>query len=263
MALVVAGKVAAAFAVLDQSILAAVGAQIGAALHKADLSRTLAQRQVELERLSVRMIQQHEDQRRRIGRELHDETAQVFSALKLQLGTLREVASDALAPRFDRLLELVDVGSRTIRNVAEDLRPALLDDLGLVPALRALIADFQEWSGVPVVFTIADGDLPRVGPAAELAMFRGVQEGLANVARHAQAAGVRVGLARREGRICLTIDDDGVGMPPAELNRPSGRPGRSGLFGMQERIEALGGSVVLSPRVPSGLSLTIDLPEVP
>ncbi len=262
MALVVAGEVAAAFAVLDQSILAALGAQIGAALHKAELSRTLEQRRVELERLSVRMIQQHEDQRRRIGRELHDETAQVFSALKLQLGTLREVAPDPLAPRFDRLLELVDVGSRTIRNVAEDLRPALLDDLGLVPALRALVADFQEWSGVPVAFTIQDGHPPRVGPAAELAMFRAVQEGLANVARHAQAATVRVGLARHDGRISLTIDDDGIGMPPTELNRPGGRPGRSGLFGMQERIETLGGRVMLSLRVPSGLSLAIELPEV-
>ena len=148
-------------------------------------------------------------------------------------------APDPLAPRFDRLLELVDVGSRTIRNVAEDLRPALLDDLGLVPALRALVADFQEWSGVPVAFTIQDGHPPRVGPAAELAMFRAVQEGLANVARHAQAATVRVGLARHDGRISLTIDDDGIGMPPTELNRPGGRPGRSGLFGMQERIETL------------------------
>ncbi len=262
MALVVAGDVAAAFAVLDQSILAAVGAQIGAALHKADLSRALEQRRVDLERLSVRMIQQHEEQRRRLGRELHDETAQVFSALKLQLGTLREVVPDPLAPRFDRLLELVDMGSRSIRNVAEDLRPALLDDLGLVPALRALVADFQEWSGVAVDMQIEEGPSPPVGPAAELAMFRAVQEGLANVARHAQAATVQVRLVRREGAICLTIDDDGVGMPPADFNRPGGRPGRSGLFGMQERIELLGGRVLLSPRSPSGLSLAIELPEV-
>ncbi len=263
MALVVAGDVAAAFAVLDQSILAAVGAQIGAGLHKAELSRALEQRRLELERLSVRMIQQHEEQRRRIGRELHDETAQVFSALKMQLGSVREVVPEALAPRFDRLLELVDIGSGSIRNVAEDLRPALLDDLGLIPALGALVADFQEWSGVAVDLVIQDGAPPRAGPAAELAMFRAVQEGLANVARHAQAATVRVSLSRREGIICLTIDDDGIGMAPAEFNHPGGRPGRSGLFGMQKRIEILGGRVALAARLPSGLSLAIELPEVP
>ena len=175
MVLAVAGDVAAAFAVLDQSILSAVGAQIGSGLRQVELDRALEQRSRDLERLSVRMIQQHEEQRRRIARELHDETAQVFSALKLQLGVLKETAPEALGARFDHLVELVDVGSRSIRSVTEGLRPAVLDDLGLVPALRALVADFQEWSGLAVELDLPEAGLCGLTTAGELAMFRLLQ----------------------------------------------------------------------------------------
>jgi len=259
MVLAVAGDVAAAFAVLDQGILTAVGGQIGSGLRHVELDRALEQRSLDLERLSVRMIQQHEEQRRRIGRELHDETAQVFSALKLQLGALKETAPEALGARFDRLVELVDLGSRSIRSVTEDLRPAVLDDLGLVPAIRALVADFREWSGLSVEL-----DLPRSGPggltpAGELAMFRAVQEGLSNVARHAQARQARVGLVHQAGRLRLTVTDDGVGISPERLERVGG-PGRSGLFGMRERIEAEGGTVTVRAAPGRGAEVLVELP---
>ena len=262
MVLAVAGDVAAAFAVLDQGILAAVGAQIGAGLRHVELDRALEQRSLDLERLSVRMIQQHEEQRRRIGRELHDETAQVFSALKLQLGVLKETAPDALGERFDRLVELVDVGSRSIRNVTEDLRPAVLDDLGLVPALRALVADFREWSGLTIDLELAETGSRTLTPAAELAMFRAVQEGLSNVARHAQARQAKVALTRSGDRLCLTVADDGVGIPADRLGHVGG-PGRSGLFGMRERIEAEGGTVAIRPAPGGGLAVQVELPVGP
>lgn len=262
MVLAVAGDVAAAFAVLDPGILAAVGAQIGAGLRHVELDRALEQRSLDLERLSVRMIQQHEEQRRRIGRELHDETAQVFSALKLQLGVLKETAPDALGERFDRLVELVDVGSRSIRNVTEDLRPAVLDDLGLVPALRALVADFREWSGLTIDLELAETGSRTLTPAAELAMFRAVQEGLSNVARHAQARQAKVALTRSGDRLCLTVADDGVGIPADRLGHVGG-PGRSGLFGMRERIEAEGGTVAIRPAPGGGLAVQVELPVGP
>jgi signal transduction histidine kinase len=259
VALVVVGEVAAPFTALDDGILVAVGAQIGAALETAELYRTLEQRTGDLERLSVRMIQQHEEQRGRLARELHDETAQVFSALKLQLGTLQEAAPRELDARFDRLLDLVNAGTRSIRSVTEDLRPALLDDLGLLPALRALVTDFRQWSGLDVRFEAPDR-LASLRPEAELALFRAVQEGLSNAARHAQAGRVAVRVAHTDGRIRLTVSDDGVGLGAAELARVTSGPGRSGLFGMRERLVALGGRVDVRSTPGHGLQLDVDLP---
>jgi len=263
LVLVVVGDVAAPFAALDDRILSVIGEQVGAALEREELSRGLAQRSGELERLSVRMLQEHEAQRRRLGRELHDETAQVFSALKLQLGLLREESPAALQERFDRLIEWVDRGSGSIRNATEGLRPAVLDDLGLLPALRALVADVREWSGLAVTFdssawtTTARGVL---GQEAEVALFRGLQEALSNVVRHAQATTIAIALELRDGRARLTVRDDGVGLPADRREHLATGPGRSGLIGMRERVAAAGGALTLAPAPDHGLIVHIDLP---
>ncbi|HEX9166155.1 MAG TPA: ATP-binding protein, partial [Gemmatimonadales bacterium] len=130
---------------------------------------------------------------------------------------------------------------------------------GLIPALRALVSDFQEWSGLPARF---DGPaaLPPMPAEAELALFRAVQEGLSNVARHAQARAVTVTLACEEGIVRLAVEDDGAGLPAGELARVSGGPGRSGLFGMRERLASQGGEVRLAARNGGGLRLEVSLP---
>lgn len=258
-ALVIVGDAAAPFAALDDGILVAIGEQIGAALENAELTRRLEARTADLERLSVRMIQQHEEHRQRMARELHDETAQVFSALKLQIGSLRETAPADLGPRFEKLIELVAAGRRSIRNVTDDLRPSVLDDLGLIPALRALVSDFQEWSGLPAQFR-GPARVPPLPADAELALFRAVQEGLANVARHAQAREVTVTMTWEERTVRLTVEDDGVGLSEAEVARMTGGPGRSGLFGMRERLAAQGGAIHLAARDQGGLRLEVTLP---
>jgi signal transduction histidine kinase len=259
MALAIVGEAAAPFAALDDRILVAIGEQIGAALEGAELNRALTARSADLERLSVRMIQQHEEQRQRLARELHDETAQVFSALKLQLGSLREDVAGELSPRIDRLLELVNAGRMSIRSVTEDLRPSLLDDLGLVPALRALVSDFRGWSGVATTLEVPS-TLPHLNAETDLALFRAVQEGLSNVARHAQASEVRVRVGHADGRIRLSIEDDGVGLESDDIERAAGGPGRSGLFGMRERIAMQGGTVSLGRGESGGLRLEVELP---
>jgi signal transduction histidine kinase len=258
-ALVIVGEAATPFAALDDGILVAIGEQIGVALENAELTRRLEARTADLERLSVRMIQQHEEHRQRLARELHDETAQVFSALKLQIGSLRETAPSELAPRFEKLIELVAAGRRSIRNVTDDLRPAVLDDLGLVPALRALVSDFREWSGLSARFEGPD-TLPHLPGEADLALFRTVQEGLSNVARHAQARSVTVTIASDGSIVRLLVDDDGVGLSDAELAGMAGGPGRSGLFGMRQRLAQMGGEVRLMARDGGGLRLEVTLP---
>ncbi len=260
--LLIAGDLAAPFAALDDDILRVVGEQVGHALDRAALSRDLAQRTGELERLSVRMLQEHEAQRRRLARELHDETAQVFSALKLQLGMLREEAGSASHERLDRLLAWVDRGSGSIRSATDGLRPAVLDDLGLVPALRTLCAEVREWAGLEIAFDASQWPSPGRGllaPDAEVALFRALQEALSNAARHAGARSVRVTLASAGRGARLEVQDDGTGMDETTRARLAGGPGRSGLVGMRERVAAAGGTLTLAPSDP-GLRLTIEIP---
>src|SRR5690606_40014407 len=141
---------------------------------------------LELERLSTRMVTQHEEERRRLSRELHDESAQVFSADKLDLAMLRDSLPPAEASRLDRTLSLIDSGIGSIRSVVNDLRPSLLDDLGLLPALRSLAAESEARSGVSVQLAMPES-LPPLPHEAELVLYRALQELLTNVARHSEA----------------------------------------------------------------------------
>ncbi len=258
-ALVIVSAARDPFTAVDERILRAFGRQAGAAFERADLSRRLRQRTAELERLSARMVRQHEEERRRLSLELHDETAQVFAAVRLQLGVAREQADAGLAARLDRSLELVDEGLHSIRRVTDSLRPALLDDIGLVPALRSLAADFGERTGLAISVATPER-LPPLAADADVALYRALQEGLANVARHAEAGRVRVELASEGGAVTLRVEDDGIGFDPGGLAAME-RQGHAGLAGMRERVETLGGVVVLDSARGRGLKLSVRLPE--
>ncbi|MDF1505361.1 GAF domain-containing sensor histidine kinase [Roseisolibacter sp. H3M3-2] len=260
-ALVLAGDARDPFTALDESFLRALGQQVGAALHSAALYRTLESRSAELERLSLRMVRQHEEERRRLSRELHDETAQVFTAVKMQLGMLREGVEPAQRQRLDRVLALIDTGIGSIRSVTNDLRPSLLDDLGLLPALRSLCADFSERTGIAASLALPDHPLPALPEDADLALYRAMQEGLSNVARHARARTVTVHLATVPGGVRLSVTDDGGGLAaPADPVRLE-REGHMGLVGMRERIGALGGTVTLE-NVDGGAMLRVFVPTI-
>ena len=257
-ALVLVSEARDPFTALDDAFLVALGQQVGSALAQTDLYRRLATRTGELTRLSARMVQQHEAERRRLSRELHDETAQVFSAVKMELGVLREGIAPPERPRLDQVLALIDDGIRTIRNVTNDLRPSLLDDLGLLPALRSLAAEFAERSGVDATFS-APASLPGLSSEAELALFRALQEALANVARHAEATTVEIGLSASGGRVLLQVRDDGRGFPAEPLEAYE-RRGHMGLAGMRERIGALGGSVRTLQAPGGGALVEVSVP---
>ncbi len=255
-ALVIVGDARDPFTALDESFLVALGQQVGAALANAELDRRLRRRTEELERLSVRMLEQHEEERRRLSLELHDETAQVFSAVKLQLGILREEVPPPQAIRLGRVLELVDEGMSSIRSITEELRPSLLDDLGLLPALRALVADFDDRTGIGVEFT-APETLPTLAPDAELAIFRAVQEGLSNVTRHADASRVAVTVVPAPAGLRIALVDDGQGLTAREDGMVEEH---TGLAGMRERLSAIGGTVSLRNAPTRGAELTLTIP---
>jgi signal transduction histidine kinase len=258
-ALVLVGHARDPFTALDDRFLLALGQQVGAALENADLYGRLQARTVELARLSARMIEQHEEERRRLSRELHDETAQVFSAVKMELGVLREAVPASQTARLDQVLELIDTGIRSIRSVTNDLRPSLLDDLGLLPALRSLVADFSERSGIRAGLAVPSS-LPPLSGEAELALFRALQEALSNVLRHANARTVDVGISIDEAGVLLRVSDDGKGLPAGVAPETLELQGHMGLAGMRERITALGGTVRLRARAGTGALLEVLLP---
>ncbi|HYC50615.1 MAG TPA: sensor histidine kinase [Gemmatimonadaceae bacterium] len=239
----------------------------------------------ELGLLSARMVRQHEDERRRLSLELHDQTAQVWAAVKMQLGVMRDSAAPAEKDRLDRVLSLVDTGIRSIRSVTTNLRPPLLDDLGLVSALRALVQSFQEQSGLAITFS-APTQLPDIGDDASLALFRALQEALSNVARHSGGTQADVTLAIVQGALTLEVRDNGRGLsqepkplaeaesrgrpvaeaesrgPRAESREPraESREPSIGLTGMRERIAAVRGTVDLDSLPSHGARLTVRIP---
>ncbi len=224
-----------------------------------ELAERLAARTDELGHLSALMVRQHEAERRRVSRELHDETAQTLSAVKLEIGMLREGADHHTTERLDEVLGLVDQGIRGVRRVMNDLRPALLDDLGLVPAIRSLAADVRARGPLSVVTDLPES-APRLAPDTELALFRAAQEALANVIRHAAATKVTLRLRVDPPWLRLVVRDNGRGTVMANGAVVIDESAHLGLAGMRERIQALGGRVTLGAARPSGFTVTVEVP---
>jgi signal transduction histidine kinase len=257
-ALVIVAEDHVPFAALDAEFLTALGRQMGGTLENSRLYSALEQRTAELERLSTRMVLQQEEERRRLSRELHDETAQLLSAVKMELAILRDVVPEPHAVRVDDALALTDAGIRSIRAVMHDLRPTLLDDLGLVPALRSVATAFAQRSGTQVRLDLPPAqNLPTLDDGADLAFYRALQEALSNIGRHADASVVDISLRTEGGSMTLTVADDGCGLPaPTAISSRSGM----GIIGMRERFASLGGSVQLHDQAGGGAQLVASLP---
>lgn len=246
------------FAALDADFLTALGRQMGGTLENSRLYGALQQRTADLERLSTRMVLQQEEERRHLSRELHDETAQLLSALKMELAILREVVPEPHTRRIDEALALTDAGIRSIRAVMQDLRPSLLDDLGLVPALRSLATAFAQQSGVDLRLDLPLATrLPALDEGADLAFYRALQEALSNIGRHSHATAVDIVLRLDGESVRLTVQDDGCGVTTQDDG--SARSGM-GLIGMRERFASLGGSVQLRACPRGGVILDVSLP---
>lgn len=201
-----------------------------------------------------------EEERRRLARELHDDTLQSLLALNQRIQLARQTAADpATAAQLATMEAMAGDAMAELRRLTRDLRPSYLDDLGLAPALALLARDASEALGLPVTFT-QDGEARRLSPAAELAFYRIAQEGLRNVGRHAQAGAATLTLAFDETATTLTIGDDGVGFDaarPAEL----AADGHFGLLGAAERAEAAGARLVIDSAPGRGTRLVCALNE--
>ncbi|MCL5962278.1 MAG: histidine kinase [Chloroflexi bacterium] len=197
----------------------------------------------QLEVLSGQILQAQEEERKRIARELHDETAQALTALLVRLRLLSNAST--LEEAKGRVAELREVTARTleeVRRLALELRSAVLDDLGLVAALEIYVDDYNKL-GNATTRLHCRGVQQRLSPETELALYRVVQESLTNAARHSKATSVDVSLEREGAWVNLTVEDNGIGF---DVERAlSGRNVGLGVFGMRERIVLLGGDFLV------------------
>ena len=202
-----------------------------------------------------RVVSAQEAERRRLARELHDETGQALTSILLGLRAVEEAEGEPqLGEAIKEVRDLVRSTLRDVRRLAVELRPTALDDFGLVPALERLTDSFAEQTGISVDFqaSLTAGRLPT---EIETALYRIVQESLTNIVKHARAGSVSVVLTRKEDAVSVVVEDDGIGFEPG---RP--RDGGLGLLGMQERVALLGGRLAIESRPGAGTTFVAEVP---
>jgi PAS domain S-box-containing protein len=216
----------------------------------------LARSRHALRGLSERLVEAREDERRRIARELHDDLGQRLTALKMELASLRPAAGAKRGgERIDAMLEMLDETVASVRRISADLRPLMLDDLGLNAAIEWLARDAERRIGVEVTVSLGDADPPLPDRAA-IALYRMVQEALTNVARHARATAVRIAIRQVADTLVLTVHDNGVGFAEPGTHKE----GSFGLLGIRERAYMLGGDMQVDTPPEGGGRVTVRLP---
>ena len=242
------------FSAAEVSTLAGVGRQAGIAIDNARLYENM--------RYYARQITRaQEDERKRIAREAHDETAQILVALSRRLDALMtsaEMPPQALRRRLEGVRELTTEAIQSVRRFSQDLRPPVLDDLGFVAAIRGLTRNLQE-TGVAAGLRVS-GSPYRVSPEEELVLFRIAQESLNNVRRHADASKATVQVSFNHDSVHMVIEDDGQGFEAPSKFVDLVASGRLGLIGMHERARILGGTLRIESESGEGTRVVVDVP---
>ncbi|MBI3244295.1 MAG: PAS domain S-box protein [Chloroflexi bacterium] len=248
-----------AYTSADQNVLETVATQIATAIQNVRLFDELRESRERLQALSKQLLEAQEAERRRIARELHDELGQALTALKLSLQSLERAPAAGLEPQIQESIDIVEHALQQVRNLSVELRPSLLDDLGLVPALRWHLDRYTQRTGTAVHF-MADPATGRPPPEIETVCFRVTQEALTNVARHAQAGQVWVDLRQSGDELRLTIRDDGTGFEARAARARAARGGSFGLLGMEERVLLIGGKIEIDSVPGEGTEIKISFP---
>lgn len=218
----------------------------------------LRRQQAELRELSARVLEAREDEKTLIARELHDELGQLLTALKMDLNWLRErTAAGELAEKAAQMNAVLDRTVGSVRRISADLRPLMLDDLGLADAASWLVEDFTQRAGIPCGFEKPEGEaLDGIERGVAITVYRALQESLTNIARHSGATHAWVLLRLEDGALRLEVEDDGRGMPPA-----APADSRSlGLKGMRERVHYHGGVLEVGRAPRGGTRVKVRVP---
>ena len=243
------------FSLRDMALIEGVGRQAGIAIENAHLYENL--------RSYVRLITEaQEDERKRIARELHDDTAQNLAYLSRNLDSFTTFDDGLPASTIQHLEQLRDLASSTLQGVrrfSQDLRPPALDDLGLLPALDGLVGKLSERSGIRTELAVS-GDQRRLSAEAELVLFRIAQEALRNVEKHSGASAVTVTVEFSETRVGIIVSDNGTGFHLPEIMGNLAQLGKLGLVGMQERAQLVGGTLKVQSALGDGTTVVVEAP---
>jgi two-component system sensor histidine kinase UhpB len=212
----------------------------------------------QLQQLSRRLLKVQEEERRHLARELHDEFGQLIASVTLLLRAARGAAGDAARARLDECTTLLQRAGEQVRGLALELRPPMLETLGLEETLRWLAEQHQQRTGIP---TTVVGHLNDVPPDLSVVAFRVAQEALTNVTRHAQARHIWIELTQADGRLLLVVRDDGMGFDVARTVAQAPASGHLGLLGMRERVQILGGTLEVLSQPGQGTRIRVTLPQ--
>jgi signal transduction histidine kinase len=214
------------------------------------------QAEEELRRLSNQLVRTQEEERKSLSRELHDEVGQMLTALRMEIGRAERaqaIGSPAFGQTMAESKALVDRMMRMVRDLAMGLRPSMLDDLGLEPALSWQAREFSRRYNVPVDLAV-DGDLERLPDPQRTCVYRVVQEALTNCAKHSAATEIQVKVVRGRTRLDVSVRDNGVGMASTTPHRGLG------LTGIKERVKDINGAAAIETRLGGGTVVHITLP---
>ncbi len=252
------GRMLAVTLLLGVAVAAASIFSITRLERKADEQRRrteIAER--EMRRLSQQVVRAQEEERRAISRELHDEVGQMLTAQRMEIRNLKQLRGapeDVFLSHLEDTARLSEEALRAVRSLAMGLRPSMLDDLGLGPAVEWQAREFSSRFGVPVTVSL-DGELDGLPDAHRTCVYRIVQEALTNCARHARASAIRIAVHGSDQTLRISIEDDGVGFDASQWR------GRGlGLIGIEERVKELGGRVSVISRPGKGTALSARIP---
>ena len=240
----------------EKELLGAIAERSALAIEKARFHDELREREIRIAELSAHLLRAQEEERKRISRELHDATGQQLMVIRLYLGMLDTSAGSQpeLRKKVGETVEVVDQTIEGIRRIIAKLSPLVLEELGLIAAIRKEAKDFTRRTGVRTRVAVSDS-VGRLSSQTETAVYRVVQEALHNVAKHAQAKNVTLQMAREDDLISLVIQDDGVGITQAPVL------GRNfGLSGLTERVSMLGGTAKVVSAKSKGTRIEVKVP---
>ncbi len=216
----------------------------------------------ELRALSTHLQTMIEQERTRISREIHDELGQELTSLKFDVARLRDQTlkedSNSRREKLNGMLRNIDGAISSVRRIATELRPAVLDTLGLTAAIEWQATDFQVRTGIKCKLNRMEEDI-QLNDRSATSVFRVFQESLTNIARHANATEVRVRLERIDGRLIMQIEDNGKGFDPASVHNKQSL----GIIGMQERVRLLNGQLTINSDESRGTTVLLDVPIQP
>ena len=247
----------------DAPAVTTFASQAAIALENARLFEQVQVGREQLSRLTQQVVSAQEEERHRLSRELHDEMGQTLTMMSINLTAVENELASELSPtarhRLEETNSLADQLLEQVRDLSLDLRPPMLDDFGLISALRWYASRYGRRLNIKVELQAIDLQ-ERLLANVETALYRITQEALTNVARHAQASKVSLRLERRGSSVAAFIEDDGRGFDVAQLGERDAAPPGVGVLGMQERVSSLGGRFSIESSPGHGTRLAIEIP---